>query len=370
METSGSKMFNTSSNCDVVDEEMFQTQAETPLSSNPSNSVYMIDDRYVLLKLLGEGAFGAWFNVYDKQEHQILALKMPKDESFQPMFRREIEIMENLSQLQEENKEWILEIIEYNLSTGVIKSDSNVVCASNVSYFTSNYAKNGDLATYIIKNNETFRKGLQESSVFGVFSQILNGIETIHESGLVHLDLKPDNILLFDDFKVAVADFALAKDIRGEDQKGTFNKYRVGAKQYWSPEMFNNLPYNGIQSDMYALGVILFILTFGSCPFFEAKVDDPYFSMLVKNPVDFWRNHPETSRRIQKNSVSSDLIKLLNFMLCPYPQMRLNIDEIRKQPWFVQHLSSENNYFLGVGPEENSSVTLRESSDILDIQNE
>lgn len=290
----------------------------------------------------------------------MLALKIPKDESFQPMFRREIEIMENLNDLGEENMESILGIIDYNISTGDIKSDQNVVYATNVSYFTSKYAKNGDLASYVIKNNKTFRKGIEETRIFGIFSKILNGIETIHERGFVHLDLKPDNILLFEDSKVVIADFALAKDIKGEDRKGNFCNYRVGAKQFWSPEMLNNLSYNGIQSDLYALGIILFIITFGSCPFNEAKIDDLYFSLLVQNPVDFWRNHPETSRRIANNSVSPDLIKLLNYMLCPYPQMRLSITQIRRQPWFAENFSSERQHFVGCSSEQSSSMTVRE----------
>lgn len=58
MEKSGTKLCD-NSRCDVVDEEMLQTQSETPSNSIPTNNIFIIDDRYIILKLLGEGAFGA-----------------------------------------------------------------------------------------------------------------------------------------------------------------------------------------------------------------------------------------------------------------------------------------------------------------------
>lgn len=58
MEKSGTKLCD-NSRCDVVDEEMLQTQSETPSNSIPTNNTFIIDDRYIILKLLGEGAFGA-----------------------------------------------------------------------------------------------------------------------------------------------------------------------------------------------------------------------------------------------------------------------------------------------------------------------
>ena len=62
---------------------------------------------------------------------------------------------------------------------------------------------------------------------------------------------------------------------------------------------------------------------------------------MVQNPVEFWKIHPETSRRISENNVSPDLIKLINYMLCPYPHFRLGIKQIRMQKWYVDNEASE-----------------------------
>ena len=120
-----------------------------------------------------------------------------------------------------------------------------------------------------------------------------------------------------------------------------FINMKAGSKQYWSPEMFTNLPYNGVLWDLYSWGIILFILTFGCWPFQQSSLQDLYFSTMVQNPVEFWKIHPETSRRISENNVSPDLIKLINYMLCPYPHFRLGIKQIRMQKWYS---NSQFNY--------------------------
>ena len=91
--------------------------------------------------------------------------------------------------------------------------------------------------------------------------------------------------------------------------------------------MFTSLPYSGVNSDLYSLGIILFIITFGWLPFQYSNHDDFYFNIMINNPINFWKTHPEASRRISENTVSPDLIKLINHMLNPYPNLRLSIEK-------------------------------------------
>ena len=180
------------------------------------------------------------------------------------MFVKEVQNMQQLGDagLVEERKS-IAQLLDFNIRRGVMVSTDSEVYATDVTYFVTHYAEQGDLASLIIKDTYKYKEGIDEMEVFGIFQQLLEAVEAVHEQGFVHLDLKPDNILVFSDSKVAISDFALSRDIKGEDNKGNFLSYRAGAKQYWSPEMFTSCPYNGVQSDIFALGVILFIITFG-----------------------------------------------------------------------------------------------------------
>lgn len=288
METSvTSKQISTSK--DLFEDETLQTTFETSCSSCPENEKFIIDGRYEVLSTLGEGAFGACFKVYDNQSARVLALKMPKENSSLPVLQREIEIMRSLRQTGELTEKPLAHLLDFKIDGGEMVSSQGVVYSDDVSYFTAEYAKHGDLASYILNHNSYFREGILESEVFDVFRQLLDGVELIHGMGFVHLDLKPDNFLLMGNHKIVITDFALAKDINGEDLQGNFRSYKAGTKKYWSPEMFTKLPYKGVNSDIYALGVSLFILAFGSHPFNEARVEDPLFRLLLQKPVDFWK---------------------------------------------------------------------------------
>lgn len=267
---------------------------------------------------------------------------MAKDKAFDEILRAEIGIMCKIAQLGINPNEPLLHILDYNIDQGIICTDKNEMMTTELSYIVTEYAAFGDLATDIVNERSSYLNGQDEGKLFSfIFEQLIEGVEAIHNRGFVHLDLKPDNILMMDKTKVVISDYALSRPIKGEDGKGNFIKYRAGSKSYWSPEMFTGFPYNGVESDIYALGIILFILVFGSCPFLQANVEDTHFRLLVKNPVEFWKMHPETNRRIEENSVSPEVIQLLNFMLCPYPQYRLSIAKIKEQPWYMNNKKTE-----------------------------
>lgn len=172
--------------------------------------------------------------------------------------------MQQLTTDYDMNQQPVVHLLDSNIDHGVIVTDENVIINSDLTYIITEFAEDGDLGTYVINNNKDFKKGRPESQIFTIFKQILDGLEAIHNKGFVHLDLKPENILLNNHLEVMISDFALSKPIKGEDGKGNFTRYKAGSLSYWSPEMYIDMPYNGVSSDLYALGVILFVLTFGS----------------------------------------------------------------------------------------------------------
>ena len=98
-----------------------------------------------------------------------------------------------------------------------------------------------------------------------------------NEVGIVHRDLKPENILLDKNLNVKIADFGFAsyKKIK------TLETYR-GTKTYMAPEIKEEKVYDGRKSDIFSLGVILYILVHGIFPFGEAKKEDCYYNLIIE----------------------------------------------------------------------------------------
>ena len=171
-----------------------------------------------------------------------------------------------------------------------------------------------------------------------VFTQILEGTGHLHKSGYSHLDLKLDNILIGNDFKLKLCDFGMAAKVEEPIQK------KLGTEGYMAPEVVlrkNFESYYGIQADIFSLGVILFILYFGQPPFNKADVNnDRFYSILVKKAEHFWRLQPTCKRvrdELKVETIDPSLIDLLTKLLSKDLDKRpASIDEIMKHKFISE----------------------------------
>lgn len=109
--------------------------------------------------------------------------------------------------------------------------------------------------------------------------------------GITHRDIKLDNILLDEQFNIKISDFGLSRDAKGDFGDYKLNS-RVGTEGYRPPEMEEGKSYEGLQADMFAVGVVLFIMYTGSPPFFSAKpYDRVYKHLKERNYTKFWQLH-------------------------------------------------------------------------------
>ena len=150
----------------------------------------------------------------------------------------------------------------------------------NLSYLILEFASYGTLFD-LCKNNGP----LDEVAGKFFFHQLVSILEYLHnDRGIVHRDLKLENILLTSDFDVKLTDFGFSKKVRGsmlKSQRGTFS--------YMAPEIKAGYDYNGQQSDIFSLGVILFVIVVGIFPFQEASPTDNYYKMLYEgNYEKYW----------------------------------------------------------------------------------
>ena len=106
-------------------------------------------------------------------------------------------------------------------------------------------------------------------------SQLLETVGCLHSQGVVHRDLKLDNMLLDDEMNIKILDFGFSH--HGDASSLSSN---VGTDSYMAPELLRRQRYDGKATDVFALGVILFILVVGNTPFRKAVDSDPYFKLL------------------------------------------------------------------------------------------
>lgn len=168
-----------------------------------------------------------------------------------------------------------------------------------------------------------------------VFRQILSGVEHLQTHGVAHRDLSLENVLITSEGICKVIDFgmALRMPLSEPDAEGNRRTLRIppqgvcGKKNYISPEVLENAgAFHGFASDMWAVGVMLFILTTGIPPVDAATPVDPRFLMVrdgrLAEMLSGWG--------IQLNPA---LVDLLGRMLRVNPQERLTPAQILEHPW-------------------------------------
>ncbi|XP_067117694.1 calcium/calmodulin-dependent protein kinase type II delta 1 chain isoform X5 [Osmerus mordax] len=170
------------------------------------------------------------------------------------------------------------------------------------------------------------REYYSEADASHCIQQILESVSHCHQNGIVHRDLKPENLLLASKLKgaaVKLADFGLAIEVQGE-QQAWFGF--AGTPGYLSPEVLRKDPY-GKPVDMWACGVILYILLVGYPPFWDEDQHRLY-QQIKAGAYDF--PSPEW------DTVTPEAKDLINKMLTINPVKRVTATDALKHPWICQ----------------------------------
>ncbi|KAI8905610.1 kinase-like domain-containing protein [Gorgonomyces haynaldii] len=179
-------------------------------------------------------------------------------------------------------------------------------------YFVLEYCANGDFLDFLKRKGRLDKFGTQF-----YIQEILEGVEHMHQKGVIHRDLKPENILLDDQMHIKITDFGTVKIKDGTERKASF----VGTAEYCSPELLNDKTASSA-SDIWAIGCILYQFLVGRPPF--------------KGPNEY-----QTFQRILKleytipdelDQASTDLITKI---LVLDPTKRPTLDEIKQQAFFA-----------------------------------
>ncbi|MGB2896793.1 MAG: protein kinase [Anaerolineales bacterium] len=252
----------------------------------------LLGERYKLIEKIGSGGMADIYRALDQQLQREVAVKilrdpLAKDHSFQENLLHEARAAANLSHPN------IVTIFDFGRDDGTL-------------YIVMEYIAGTDLKTLIRR-----RKRLATLEAVELMKKIADAVGYAHRAGLVHCDLKPQNILVTPDNKVKITDFGVSRAL-ATIQPDERSDIVWGSPQYFSPEQASGGAPSPA-SDVYSLGVILYEMITGQPPF------------AADNAADLARLHltvePTPPRSIESN-IPESLQQIVLKVLAKEPSAR------------------------------------------------
>jgi serine/threonine protein kinase len=285
------------------------------LQDSQKHILGVLNSEYNLIKIIGSGASGAVYlsySIYDTNIPKTLyAIKV--------IFKKDPndnEIECEVSYVEKMNHKNIIKV--YGHGFGILQTSPGFI--QQVYYIIMEYIDHGSLLSQIGDN-----MGFGEDLGRLIFAQLLDGLEAIHNSNIVHRDIKIENIMLSgNDYTLKYVDFGFAT----EKSNGFLTSY-LGTPNYAAPEIHLKRPYLGVYEDIFSLGVTLFITVTGYLPFFLPLPNDPLYHYIYDvDYISYWRN-----RRIK---VSPSFMELFDNLIAFDPSQRPSISEIKNSKWMKE----------------------------------
>ena len=201
--------------------------------------------RFEIIEEIGQGGMGTVYKAYDSKIREVVALKLLKPEIASDLevierFRNEIKLARQVShrhvcRMYDLGEEWLS------------------------IYISMEYVAGEDLKSFIRRSGH-----LNEAKAVGLARQIAEGLAEAHRLGVVHRDLKPQNVMIDKDGNAKIMDFGIARSLHTKGVTGT--GVIIGTPEYMAPEQAEGRDIDH-RVDIYALGAILFEMVTGRVPF-------------------------------------------------------------------------------------------------------
>jgi serine/threonine-protein kinase len=233
---------------------------------------------YVVDALIGEGGFAWVFSAHRADDSARAALKVLKpryagDKEFEARFRNEYTFA---SELTHPNVVKILDVGK----------------DSHLTYFSMDLYP-GSVAFLIDREIR-----ISEDKLIQIATDVTAGLAFAHDKGIVHRDIKPDNILLESDGTAVISDFGIAKAVSGYVTATGVNM-TIGTPQYISPEQAQGRKLDG-RSDLYSLGVTLYKAATGEAPFRSTDWFELARMHVEEAPSGPRKKRPDLSERFER----------------------------------------------------------------------
>ncbi|CAO2840268.1 unnamed protein product [Amaranthus hypochondriacus] len=161
--------------------------------------------------------------------------------------------------------------------------------------------------------------GLGEGFARRYLRDIVSGLIYLHSHNIVHMDIKPQNLLVTRNGTVKIADFSVSQVFEGDNDE---LRRSPGTPVITAPECCLGLTYHGKTADTWAVGITLYCMIMGNFPFIGETLQETY-DKIVNDPI----NLPD--------HLNPQLIDLLEGLLCKDPNQRLTLDMVAVHPWVL-----------------------------------
>ena len=251
---------------------------QTPVHELTTGSTFA--GRYQVIEELGHGGMGRVYKVQDTKVGEKIALKLIRPEA--GLDKKSLERFSNELKLARKIRHKnVCQMFDLGEDQGT-------------RYITMEYVHGEDLKQLIRKVGR-----LSPGQSVGIAQQVCDGLEEAHKLGVVHRDLKPQNIMVDEDGKARIMDFGIARSLTGKSMTGA--GVLIGTPEYMSPEQVEGKEVDQ-RSDIYSLGVILYEMVTGRLPF----VGETPLSVAHKHKYEV----PEDPKKLNAQ-VSDDLARVI-----------------------------------------------------------
>ncbi len=263
--------------------------AEPPAASLTDRVV--LAGRWRIASLLGSGGMGTVYRARDLELDEDVALKVVRAEIVSPTdlerFRREVKLSRRVTH---RNVARVFELGEHQ----------------GMRFFTMELVEGESLRSRLDRGGR-----LEIGEVVTIGACVCRGLAAAHEVGVLHRDLKPDNVLVARDGRVAITDFGIASSLDASGRAGESSF--VGTPHYMAPEQVDGSRPLDARTDVYALGVMLYELLTGSPPFTGATPLAVATARLL---------HPPPDPRSERPSIPAEIALLVRRCLARDPDER------------------------------------------------
>ncbi len=282
-----------------------------------------LDGRYEIREIIGVGGMAVVYKAYDCIEDRIVAVKILKEEYIS-------------------NEEFITRFKNESKAIAVL-NHPNIVKVYDVSF--------GDLIQYIVmeyvdgitlKQYIERQQSLRWKDAVYLTIQVLRALQHAHDKGIVHRDVKPQNIMLLSDGTIKVTDFGIARFARSEHK--TMTDKAIGSVHYISPEQARG-ELTDEKADIYSVGVMLYEMLTGQLPFEAESAVSVAIMQLQQDPVlprDINESIPVGLEQITMHAMQKDVAKRYRSAA----EMLRDLEEFRRSPDMV----FEYTYFVDNEP--------------------